>query len=504
MGGLSLRRHEGNLRRFTLDGEPRTRRTEDAARTPSATTRTATTLRDTASTTTPARTFDPTRARDARTQHGRDLTAALLRARVDTRLDTADRTNGRTRTTFPGAIDCGFPGAPSTPRTTLPGATDCFPRPTTDTPSTTDTRAPGEPFEPKTRKELDALLAGVDRTGDLDALNEVDNFRQTLPPDRQAEYDRQLEALREDPRLTFDYRDGAKPSAAEEDLARRGILAATFGNPELLEDTLNNSSADDGKVHVYVYPSSFELSEFNPAWDGQAPGLATPDGGIAIAQDFFRDVTAKGDNPFVHEFAHLTQRPGEHDDTNQNYPADFPFSEGVQHELESPEFQEFLVDRFFGGVPQDGPVHTGAEGWPTLLNLYRQFPEELKAQNPTIYRAMSEYYGYDPLTQRSTPPVQLNGQGNLGQALPALDRSFGAIAGSDGFIREDDLRAALTDPRFGPDVHAAVAYLLSNEEAFRGLDRGAGRGWFDGKISERDVRALLARLDTGGGGGGSW
>jgi hypothetical protein len=362
-------------------------------------------------------------------------------------------------------------------------------------------RDPGEPFQERTREEIDRLLGKVDKTGDLTGLNTVDNFRQTLTPELQAEYDRQLEELRNDPRIEFEYREGAKPSAAEEDLALRGILASTFGNPQLLDSTLENSLGEDGRVAIYVYPSSFPLSDFGSTSTTNAPGYATPDGGIAIAQDFNRDVLAQGDNPFVHEFGHLTDRSN----GDVNYPEDFPFAESTQAELESEHFQEFLIDRFNGGNPpldEDGnpkPLHTGGEGWPTMLNLFKQYPEELKEASPDIYRNMTEYFGYDPLTQESGPPVQLNGTGGLDQALSPLTENFERIAGENGRISEDELRAALVDPSYDQVTHAAIAHLLSSRAAYSAVDVGAGRGEVDGDISLNDLTgAEEARSAAGG------
>lgn len=247
----------------------------------------------------------------------------------------------------------------------------------------------------------------MDAQKKLSANNEIDSFRKTLTPELQAEYDRQLEELRKDPRIQFEYRDGAVRNAAEEDLALRGILASTFGNPGMLEDTLQEALGDDGRVAIYVYPTSFKLTDFREGAPTEVPGYATPDGGIAIAQDFFRDVVKQGDNPFVHEFAHLTVRSNDAEGYAGNFPADFPYARTVQSELESEHFQEFLIERFNGGntpVDADGnptTLHTGGEGWPTLVNLFKQFPQELKDSSPEIYRRMTAYYNYDPLTQGS-------------------------------------------------------------------------------------------------------
>jgi hypothetical protein len=361
------------------------------------------------------------------------------------------------------------------------------------------TRPPGAEFVPRTREQVDAVIDRANQTGDFSKLDSIDNFRQTLTPELQAEYDRQVEELRSDPRVEFEYRDGAQPDPALEELALRGIVASTFGNPALLEETLDQAVADDGRVPIYVYPGPVPIGDFHAGNTNAAAGLATPDGGIAIDQEFFKNVLAEGDNAFVHEFSHLAQRTGE------RFPGDFPYEEAVLREFESDEFQEFLIERFHGGDrPTDdagNPVDQvlgGAETFPTLQNLFRQFPEELKEQSPEIYRAFTEYYGYDPLTRESGPPVQLNGTGNVEQAAETTLAHFDQITDGDTFST-DDLERLLSDPdpSIPQEVRAAAAYLLSSDVSRNFLDVGAGRDDVDGDVSRED---LTGALDTIAGG----
>ncbi len=375
------------------------------------------------------------------------------------------------------------------------------------------TRPPGEPFAPRTRDEIDGVVASADASGDLSELDEVDNFRQTLSPELQAEYDAQLEELRNDPRLEFEYREGVDESAAMEDLALRGILASTFGNPTSLDQTLDQQAGEDGVVPIVMFDGPVPIPEFYPGAEAgsTAAGLAlpVPDGGIAIDAGFLRDAVAQGDNPFVHEFAHLTQRTTADGEPiqGQRFPGDFPYEEHLLEEFEDPAFQQFIVDRFFGGNPPTDdagnplPIaHAGAETWPTLMNLFRQYPEELAANGPEIYRSMSEYFGYDPLTQTETPPVQLNGTGSIDASTDALLEHFGSLpTHEDGHISNETLEQILAAPdaSLPPDVRAAAAFLLSSDVSRQAVDVGAGRGDVDGKISREDLEGIEQQLADG-------
>ncbi|MCB9650989.1 MAG: hypothetical protein H6730_31030 [Deltaproteobacteria bacterium] len=384
------------------------------------------------------------------------------------------------------------------------------PEPTAEAKGTS--RAPGEPFQALTTDELNKVVAYADATGDMSRLDEVDNFRQTLTPELQAEYDQQLEALRNDPRIEFQYEDGLPQSAAMEDLALRGTLAATFGNPDLLDRTLDDSANADGKVPFIFHDGPVPIDAYYPGAEAgsTAAGLALPDGGIAIDDGFMRGATARGDNPFVHEFSHLTQRvpqPGQEAESGQRFPGDFPYTDGVEEAFNEPGFQDYLVDRFFGGNrPTDDAgnpvdlVHQGAETWPTLQNLFHQYPEELQQNSPEIYRSMSEYFGYDPLTQTSSAPVQLNGTGSVAQATEALRTNFGDLPTEDGKISTDTLERLLADndPSIPQDVRAAAAFLLSSPVSRNALDVGAGKGKVDGIISLEDLEGMDEALAGGG------
>ena len=353
--------------------------------------------------------------------------------------------------------------------------------------SALESRPPGTPFKSRTREQIDGLLAKVDESGDLSRLNAIDNFRQTLTPELQAEYDRQLEALRSDPRIVFQYEGGVERSAAMEDLALRGMVAATFGDPSLLDRTLDTASSESGQVPIVFKP-------------GEGGAVANADGSIEMQEDFFRNVLAQGDNAFLHEFSHLSMRvqeSGDEPDLDQRFPADFPYEEAVLREFESDQFQEFLGERF-GVDTGEGTALDGAETFPTLQNLFRQSPEELSEASPEIYRAFTEYYGYDPLTQTSSNPVQLNGAGDLEDTAQTTLDHFDQITDGDTFSR-GDLEALLSDPdpAVPQEVRAAAAFLLSSDVSHHFLDVGAGRGDVDGDISRDDLTTALADIRSG-------
>jgi hypothetical protein len=426
-----------------------------------------------------ARAFE--QALEARRRHTDDAASLLLRARLDDTLKA-------------GVALAVSPFAP-------PGAAR---------PSAAASRPSGAPFTPVTPERLADLKAKVDASGDRRMVDQVDNFRQTLTPELQAEYDRQLEALRQDPRIAFSFVDGATPSVMHEELALRGLLASTFGNPSALEGLLARASAGGQPMPVIFSDGPVQIGRYHPGYEGVASGLALPEpGGVAIDVQALMSLTAAGDNPFVHEFAHLAQRsPADHllGVSGGRFPGDFPFADRLDSAFREPAFQEFLVQRFFGGQPPldasgrpISPVHGGIETWPTLVNLYRQYPEQLRRESPEIYRTMSEYFGYDPIARTRTPPVQLNGSGRLDQAAATLLAHFDRLGLPAQQLRSADLVRLLTQsgPELPAEVRAAAALLLSSPVSRRALDVAAGGRAVDGIIERRDLEALARRLANG-------
>ncbi len=354
----------------------------------------------------------------------------------------------------------------------------------------TDPRAPGS-------DGVSSVVAAVNQTGDVKQLDRLDNFRSRLTPEQQKEYDAQVAALRASGRVTFDYRDGATANPALEELALRGIVAANFNNPALLEQVLGDSEAEDGRFQVAIYPEHVPLRDFYADNDGNAAGLATPRNDLAVgAADSF-SILASGDNIFVHEFAHLQQRvrrDGAHE--SGRVPGDFPYPEQFEDAFAAPEFQAFVLDRFFGGtrpsdLPADSLLLGNAESWPTVQNLFHQDPEALKRASPDLYAQLVRYSGFDPIAKTRAPAVQLNGQADPVASGTSLATHFEAIAGGDGRITRDDLERVLRDPHASVELQAAAAWALSSPVWFHALDVGSGRGEVDGKISQADAQGFV-------------
>ncbi|MBK7863459.1 MAG: hypothetical protein IPJ65_33630 [Archangiaceae bacterium] len=344
---------------------------------------------------------------------------------------------------------------------------------------------------------ISVIVEAVNASGDLSQLDRLDNFRSRLTPEQQQQYDAMLAQLRADGRIQFDYRDGAETDPALQDLALRGIAAACFNDPTLLEHVLSGAAADDGAFEIIVYPGALPLGDFYPGNPDTAAGLATPGNDVAIDASSFYAFLSSGDNALLHEFSHLQQRVQADGSLGDGrVPADFPWPEDFDAAFSDPDFQEFLIDHFLGGKPPDDGALAlgGSESWPTLQNLFHQFPEQLQLQSPELYRLMCRYTGLDPLRQTETPPVQLNGQADPAQATQALTEHYDDLAGSDGFIDRADLENALHDPDAPPEVQAAAALLLSSPVWLDALDVGRDGGGPDGKISRDDLDAMTAAL----------
>lgn len=358
-----------------------------------------------------------------------------------------------------------------------------------------DSRPAGEPFTEVSDKQMKKLVEEVDRTGDVSQLDGADNFRQTLTPELQREYDRQVEELRNDPRVKFSYHDGATQSAATEDLALRGIVAANFGNPRGMEDIVRSASGPDGTLEIDVYGGPVPIEKYYGGDPRGAQGLALPQGGIAIEQPFLYDATRRGDNPFVHEFAHVQQQTETHENEFHagELPPDFADPGAFRDAFDEDGFQDYVAERFTGGPRDPGEiVNGGNESFPTVQNLFRQAPQDLKRESPELYRQMVEYSGYDPLARESSTPRR----GSLGQAAPVVRDNFELFGGGDDHVSREDLEkiANSNSSNVTAEARAAAVFLLSSDASRSMLDVGAGRGNVDDKISRDDLDGALEEL----------
>lgn len=384
------------------------------------------------------------------------------------------------------------------------------------TPALAESRPPGVPYgtdehgQPKSElqllQEFNATLDAANEGNDLSALNGVDNFRQTLTPDLQREYDAQLQALRNDPRIQFQYEPGVQPNPnrALEDMTLRGMVAATFGDPGSMEQTIaeavrnndvyNGGSQGDGHLVFRFYDGQAKTDDGREAYGWAMYGA----GHIRMDANYTIQALSKGDSVPQHEFSHFMQGYNQPEGSNSLFPADFPYEKEMLSALASTDF-----------------VERGGETWPDLQNRFRQYPERLAQEHPQIYRMMAEYAGYDPLTRHSSAPVRLDGTGDIKSATATLQQYFGQIGGSDGFITRDELQRMLDAPDFDlpADVRAAAAYLLSSPTAFNLAETASnGAANADGRIGLGDLQSVAGLadsreyayllLDTAAGGGG--
>lgn len=271
------------------------------------------------------------------------------------------------------------------------------------TPSTGTTggsRPPDSVFERVPRAQLESIITDARRAGDLGSLDQLDNYRQTLSPDQQAEYDRQLEALRNDPRIQFVYANGATSDPAMEDMMLRGVLAATFGREGLLDEALDArvTAGQDNVMQIVVYPGDVPVADLNA--QGVVLGapldgaVVTPAGDIMVDNDFMLDCLEYGENTLLHEFGHVLQYDGQVDASGTAvFPDGFPDIDVVVAEFQSPELQTLLRNMPYGALNDS----LGGETFATLLNVFRQYPALMCDASPEMYAAFVEYYGVDPL-----------------------------------------------------------------------------------------------------------
>lgn len=363
-----------------------------------------------------------------------------------------------------------------------------------------DSRPPGTPYgtqangEPKSEQQLleefNAALEAANSNNDLSHLDGVDNFRQTLTPELQRQYDAQLQALRNDPRIQFQYEPGVQPSPnrALEDMTLRGMVAATFGNPDIMDstiaeavrnnDTYNGGSEGDGHLVFRFYDGPAKTDD-----GSEAAGWAMYGAGhIRMDANYTVQALSKGDSVPQHEFSHFMQGYNKPEDRDSLFPGDFPYEREMLSALASTDF-----------------IERGGETWPDLQNRFRQYPERLAQEHPDIYQMMAEYAGYDPLTQTSGTPVRLDGTGDIKSASATLEQYFRQVGGGDEFITMDELQLMLDNPNFDlpSDVRAAAAYMLSSLASRSVVDTASnGNGEVDGRISLDDLRAVSGLADS--------
>lgn len=260
------------------------------------------------------------------------------------------------------------------------------------------------------KQGIDKIVRAVNSSGDQTWLVQLDNFRSRLRPTQQRQYDALVEQLGNDSRIQFDYRAGAQNDPALQGLALRGIAAANFNHPQLLQYVIAQSVKEDGKLNIFIYPKEIPWRDFYDGMDGSLQGaLATPKNDIAVDQVDFYGFLESGDNAFIHEFAHLQQRVNlDGSQGMARLPGDFPYAAQFAREFSHPQMQKFLIGYFLGGTPPKEEEALGnAESWPTVQNLFHQDPEALKSASPRIYQQLRSYFGIDPLTGQPSQPVRL-------------------------------------------------------------------------------------------------
>ncbi len=118
----------------------------------------------------------------------------------------------------------------------------------------------------------------TNETGDPWDMNPGDAFRNSLDPEAQRAYDETLAALRNDPRIQFEFEGGAVDSLAFREIALRGLVAATFGRPQDLEERIANAAAssDNGKFTNTYVPDDYVPEDGSTDWVGAPAETALP------------------------------------------------------------------------------------------------------------------------------------------------------------------------------------------------------------------------------------
>lgn len=226
----------------------------------------------------------------------------------------------------------------------------------------------------------------TNETGDPWDMNSGDAFRNSLDPEAQRAYDETLAALRNDPRIQFEFEGGAVDSLAFREIALRGLVAATFGRPQDLEERIATAAAnsDNGKFTITYVPDDYVPEDGSTGWGARAGR-----DGITARQGFtVEKIARENDNLFIHEFSHTLQADDD-DNDNDNLPPDFGFINSWRFyaAFNTPEFQKYI-----------GQTEVDTETFAGIQNRFRQNPQALKDASPEMYALMVDYSGFDPLT----------------------------------------------------------------------------------------------------------
>ncbi len=225
----------------------------------------------------------------------------------------------------------------------------------------------------------------TNKTGDPWDMNPGDAFRNSLDPEAQRQYDATLAQLRNDPRVQFEFKDGALDTPAMREIALRGMVAATFGRPQDLEQRIAAGSAvsDNGKYTITYVPDSYQSPDGKNGWGAKAGQT-----GIIAKQGFtIQQIANENDNLFIHEFSHTLEARS--DGSIGNLPPDFGFINELRFyaAFNTPEFQKYI-----------GQTKVDAETFAGTQNRFRQNPQGLKDASPEMYQLMVDYSHFDPLS----------------------------------------------------------------------------------------------------------
>jgi len=297
------------------------------------------------------------------------------------------------------------------------------------------------PPERASEEEIREAIDQAGKNNDLDALNSVDYFRESLPPDQQKIYDERLQELREDDRIEFEtdprlddekYLAGLTPEQKEyaeslkdnpeayQDLFLRGFLASSFGNPERLDEAIQRASESvglestegagdhekvDGKFEVRL---GVENLVFKGADGKDVEALAYANGGAISANvvETVRTLATPGDQGIpAHEFEHILNsgpRQGE--------------AVGVPEDVSKTDAAR-LLELYKQANP--GQEIDESHVYTDVLNDFLSNPHGFAEESPELYKLVADIQGYDPVAG-TYPPPQAKKSGGIIEILKDL------------------------------------------------------------------------------------
>jgi Mlc titration factor MtfA (ptsG expression regulator) len=184
------------------------------------------------------------------------------------------------------------------------------------------------------------------------------------------------------------------PQQREVSLETRVLVAASAAILLFGREDLDFPS----RIDVVVYPDAF-TEDYEVAPRGALLGQARPQGPVILSERALREGFARASDGIhvgIHEFAHMLDLEGARFDgtpSGMDSQSARSWAALVHREMARIERHRSIL-RAYGAVNE-------AEFFAVASEAFFERPRAMKARHPALYRALSEFYGQDPASDRA-------------------------------------------------------------------------------------------------------